>query len=79
MAGNISQFLCADHARLDDALRRATADSTRIDHTALCRISRGLTPSHRYGGENPLEEGAGGVYEKCEQALGAEADQVRFG
>jgi len=42
MAGNISQFLCADHARLDDALRRATADSTRIDHTAYAEFREGL-------------------------------------
>ena len=127
MAGKISQFLCADHARLDDALRRATADATRIDHTAYAEFREGLlrhigmeekilfpaarsarsgkriratsklnldhgalaallvlTPTHSIiaairtilDRHNPLEEGAGGVYEKCEQALGPEADQI---
>ena len=127
MAGKISQFLCADHARLDDALRRATADATRIDHTAYAEFREGLlrhigmeekilfpaarsarsgkrirataklsldhgalaallvlTPTHSIiaairailNRHNPLEERAGGVYEKCEQALGAEADQI---
>ena len=127
MAGKISQFLCADHARLDDVLRRATVDSTRIDHTAYAEFREGLlrhigmeekilfpaarsarsgkriqataklsldhgalvallvlTPTHSIiaairailDRHNPLEEGAGGVYEKCEQALGAEADQI---
>jgi len=42
MAGKISQFLCADHARLDDVLRRATADVTRIDHTAYAEFREGL-------------------------------------
>ena len=127
MAGKISQFLCADHARLDDVLRRATADVTRIDHTAYAEFREGLlrhigmeekilfpaarsarsgkriqataklsldhgalvallvlTPTHSIiaairailDRHNPLEEGAGGVYEKCEQALGPEADQI---
>ncbi len=43
-----------------------------------------LTPTHSIiaairailDRHNSLEEGAGGVYEKCEQALGTEADQV---
>ena len=42
MAGKISQFLCADHARLDDVLRRAAADATRIDHTAYAEFREGL-------------------------------------
>ena len=42
MAGKISQFLCADHARLDDVLRRATVDSTRIDHIAYAEFREGL-------------------------------------
>jgi len=42
MAGKISQFLCADHARLDDVLRRATADVTCIDHTAYAEFREGL-------------------------------------
>lgn len=127
MAGKISQFLCADHQRLDDALRRTTADPSRIDHVAYAEFREGLlrhigmeekilfpaarselsgktsqatarlhldhealaallvlTPTHSIiaairtilDRHNSLEEGAGGVYEKCEQALGPEADQV---
>jgi hypothetical protein len=57
-----------------------------LDHGALVALLV-LTPTHSIiaairailDRHNPLEEGAGGVYEKCEQALGAEADQVRFG
>src|SRR5207247_8666409 len=42
MAGKISQFLCADHARLDDVVRRATVDSTRIDHIGYAEFREGL-------------------------------------
>ena len=58
-------------------------DKLNLDHGALAALLV-LTPTHSIVAairtildrHNPLEEGAGGVYEKCEQALGAEADQV---
>ena len=42
MAGKVYRYLADDHARLDDALRRATRDSDRIDQTAYAEFREGL-------------------------------------
>jgi hypothetical protein len=127
MAGKIYRYLADDHARLEDALRRATRDADLIDRVAYSEFRAGLLrhigieekillPAARSanGGEpldsaaklrldhgalaallvptptdaivkairtvldrhNPIEEGAGGVYEQCEQLLDLDADQI---
>jgi hypothetical protein len=55
----------------------------RLDHGALTallvptptasiiRVTRAILKTH-----NPIEEDAGGMYDQCEQLLGAEADQI---
>jgi len=42
MAGKIYRYLADDHARLDDALRRATRDPDHIDRSAYAEFRQGL-------------------------------------
>jgi hypothetical protein len=42
MGGKIYRYLADDHARLDDALRRATRDPDRIDQAAYAEFREGL-------------------------------------
>ena len=125
--GRIYEYLAKDHGRLDDALRRITADPERIDREAYREFREGLLrhigmeekillPAARAAqsgtpiaaaailrlhhaalaallvlspttaivdairtilhDHNPLEEGPGGVYQQCEQLIGAEANDV---
>jgi hypothetical protein len=127
-SGDIYGYLADDHARLDEALRRATsrpdtierfaysefragllrhigmeerillplaraarggeplpiASKLRLDHGALTALlvptpTRVIVSALRaiLDAHNPLEEGPGGVYAKCEQLLAAEAGEIR--
>jgi hypothetical protein len=61
----------------------AVAPKLRLDHGALVAL---LVPSPTapvvaairaiLKAHNPIEEGAGGVYDQCEKLAGAEADQI---
>jgi hypothetical protein len=42
MAGKIYRYLADDHARLDDALKRATYDPDHIDRSAYAEFRAGL-------------------------------------
>ena len=52
MAGEIYRYLTSDHARLDDALRRATSDADHIDRSAYAEFREGLL--HHIGMEEKI-------------------------